>query len=131
MRRLLLLLVFAVAAWYGWKHYKDLRQPPGNEVVVQNGSGMAMERVRITIGGEPTIRDAIEPGASTTVPFHAAHDGVFDLQWNFRGREAPQDWSGGSITSGPVRMRHHLTVDENGGVVWSSERILEKAPRRP
>ena len=45
MKRLLILLLLAAAAWYGWKHYPELLQKrDGHDVVIENTSGRNMER---------------------------------------------------------------------------------------
>ena len=38
-----------------------------------------------------------------------------------RERDGDLSWNGGTITAGPLRERHHLAVQPDGGVVETSE----------
>jgi hypothetical protein len=99
-------------------------QAPGDEAVIENQSGRAMDRVRIEAAGtELPALDSISVGDHAVVPFTAAHDGAFHLRWVPRGTDVDKDWTGGEITAGPVHSRHHLQVGPDGGVVVTSETI--------
>lgn len=129
MKRWILLALFAALAWYGWKHYGDLRGAPANEAVIHNESGRTIDRLRVSIGDrEYPAYDSLGDGASVTQRFPlASHDGAFHLRWLPRGRDVDLDWSGGVVTAGPVPMRHDLVIADDGGVVWSSRPLPPKA----
>ena len=59
MNRWIVLLVVALAAWYGWKHWTEIRQAPRDEVMLVNETGRVLVRVRVTVGGQTYVRDSI------------------------------------------------------------------------
>ncbi|HTR97807.1 MAG TPA: hypothetical protein VMH61_07865 [Candidatus Acidoferrales bacterium] len=123
MKRFVLLVVIVGVAWYGWKHYRDLKSAPQDVAVIENHASNSLQRVRLIAGGGTYVRDEIASGASATIPFPVAGDGELRLVWQVQGRQGEFNWAGGQVTSGPLRSRHHLDVSDDGGVVWSSERI--------
>jgi hypothetical protein len=128
MKRLIILALVAAAAWYGWKNYGHLRGAPADELLIENQSGMVVERLRVSIGGtEYPAHDTLEVGQNLEQSFPLpSHDGQFQLHWEVAGRDGERQWSGGSVTAGPVRVRHHLLMQPDGGVIWSAEPIADK-----
>ena len=131
MKRLILFVLLAAAAWYGWKHHDDLRLHGTHQIVAVNHSGRALERVRIQVAGQSFAIEAIEQGATTQLGLRSDQDGAFDLIWNVRGIDGEKHWTGGSFNHGPVLMRHRIEFVDGDGVVWDSERIATatKPPR--
>src|SRR5438128_2057000 len=107
MKRLLGFLAIVAIAWYGWKHYGDLRGAPQSEVVIENQAGYTLGRVRLTIGStEFPAYDSLYNGKSVTQKFPlATTDGAFELHWALQGKAYDASWSGGHVTAGPVRVR--------------------------
>lgn len=128
MKRFLMFAVVAAAAWYGWKHYQDLKPAAANEVVIENQAGRTLGRVRLSIGEtEYPAYDSLYDGKSVTQKFPlATNDGQFHLHWVLQSQAAEPEWSGGQVTSGPVKMRHRLQIERDMTVVWSSAPIPEK-----
>jgi len=124
MKRLILLAIVAAAAWYGWKHYGELRSASRDVAVIDNQASIAMERVRLTACGSTYVAEEIPAGTSATLPFPVSCDGELTMVWQLQGSDRTYNWSGGEVTSGPIRSRHHLQVTGDGGVVWTSERIV-------
>ena len=74
MKKLLFLLVLAVAAWQGWKHYHDLvRRPPYHEAVVRNRLKQPIERLRLGVGNQTFVRESLASGEATVFPFRVAN----------------------------------------------------------
>lgn len=122
MRRLFLLLLLVVAAWYGWKHYPEILQRRGtHEAVVENSSGRGMTRVRLAVGGQTFVRESIDDGARAVFPFRVARDADFRLTWSHDGAEGEYSWSGGMVPRGPLLQRHVLTVDGEDAVLYRAE----------
>ena len=128
MRNLLVLVVVAVAAWYGWHHWADLRQAPRDSAVVENQSGRGLTRVRLTVGGQTYVKDVIPDGGKAEFPFKVAGDGSLALAWQFDNESYDKTWSGGEVSAGPLRTRHHIQVMSDGGVVWSAEHVAAAKP---
>ena len=123
MRRLIFLILLAAIAWYGWHHYGDLRSGPSNIAVIQNSSGHPIERVRLIMADQTLVKEVIADGATVEIPFRLAKDSGFQLHWQWGDKVGEMDWTGGSITAGPVVTRQHFTVMGDGGVIWSAEVI--------
>ena len=128
MRNLLVLVVVAAAAWYGWHHWTELRQAPRDEAVVENQSGRGLTRVRLTVGGQTVVRDAIPDGGKATFPFTVSGDGTLAMTWQFEGDSYDKTWSGGEVSAGPLHTRHHIQVMQDGGVVWTAEHLVGAKP---
>lgn len=125
MKRLLILALVAFAGWYGWHHYKQLMTGGSHEAVIVNDSGIPMDRVRLLVGDQTLVKEALEPGESAVLPFRCNQDGSFHLEWQWRTRMGSPRWTGGTFVHGPLLTRHTFTVDPEGGVVWQSERKLK------
>lgn len=117
MKKLFILALFAVAAWYGW-HHRELFTG-GNrdsEAVLVNSGTRAMQRVRLTVGGQTYVRDAIEPEERAAFPVPLTGQSDFRLRWEWRGLEGAPEWRGGEIVPGPPRSRCTLQVFDDNGV---------------
>ncbi len=128
MRNLLVLVVIAVAAWYGWHHWTELRQAPRDEAVIENQSGRGLTRVRLTVGGQTFVRESISDGTKAAFPFRVTSDGSLTLTWQFEGEAYDKTWSGGQVSAGPMRTRHHIQVMADGGVVWTADHTIAAKP---
>jgi len=126
MKRLILMALIAATAWYGWKHYKGLQDGGQNQATVVNTSARALDRLRVTAGGETVVIEHLAAGARDTRPFRGGVDATFSLVWEYEGLIGEQRWSGGTITSGPMKMRHTFIVGDNASVVWNSEVLAAK-----
>jgi hypothetical protein len=125
MKRLLILALIAFAGWYGWHHYRDLlHHMPSHEAVIENHSGRGMTHVRLTVDGQTFVRDQIASDASAAIPFHVDHDASFQLVWMWENDTMEKTWSGGLVPKGPMVQRHHLTIDDDGGVLYRAEQKL-------
>jgi hypothetical protein len=128
MKRLFQLALFAAIAWYGWQHRGTLLHPePTDEAVIVNTIDAAMVRVRLIVDGQTLVREVIEPGTSTTLPFHLKHASDFQLEWQYRGREGRANWRGGLVTPGPVPLRTTLTALADGTAMVTSEAMVKGA----
>jgi hypothetical protein len=123
MRNLIVLVVIALLAWYGWHHLSDLNSTPRDVAVVENQSGRGLTRVRLTVGGQTYVRDLVPNGGKTEFPFQVTGDGSLSLKWQFDNESYDKTWSGGEVSAGPLRTRHHIQVMSDGGVVWTAERM--------
>ncbi len=122
MKRLLILLLFVVAGWYGWQHRGDLlNRPSSHEAVVENTSGREMTRVRLSVGGQTFVRESIPDDGKAEFPFRVDRDATFVLVWRFDNAAHEQSWSGGMVPRGPMLQRHIMTVDGDGAVLYRPE----------
>lgn len=125
MKKLIILVLIAMTAWYGWKHRESLLHPVhDNEAVIVNAADHGLQRFRVTVDGQTMVREEIEPGASSTLPFHVAHDSDFQLDWQWRGREGRPTWRGGLVTAGAPLSRTTLTVSDDGSVTVASAPLV-------
>ncbi len=125
MKRLLLLILLAVAVWYGYRHYPELLdRRPGHDAVIENHTGREMQRVRLTVDGKTYVKESIPDESSAVIPFKVEHDATFALDWEY-GDGAQHRWAGGAVPTGPMLQRHTLTVDGDHSVLYRAEnRIL-------
>ena len=122
MRRLLLLILFAVALWYGWQHRDELlHRKQSHEAVVENASGREMTRVRLSVGGQTFVKESIPDGQQAVFPFRVDRDATFELVWRFADASNEQSWAGGMVPRGPMLQRHVMTVDGDGAVLYRPE----------
>ncbi len=126
MKRLLMLIVLVAVAWYGWKHFDGLSSGDQNEAVVVNQSSRALLRLRLKAGGETMVIERLEANARATRTFRGGVDATFEMVWAYEGIIGEQHWSGGTITSGPIRMRHMFLMDDGNSVIWNNEVIAAK-----
>ena len=123
MKRLVLLVLIGFAAWYGWHHYGGLNRGPANEAVIENIADKPMFRVRLTADGQTQVREVIQPGDKAVLPFRVGRDSAFELHWEWR-HGSEMRWTGGLVTAGPVTQRHRFQAMADGGVVWTTEKLV-------
>jgi hypothetical protein len=122
MRRLIILLLVALAAWYGYKHYPDILQKrAGHEAVIENSSGHPMDRVRLIVDGQTFVKENLADGEKAVFAFKVANDASFRLEWNFTDQLGQKQWSGGLVPKGPMLQRHIMTVDADAEVLYRAE----------
>jgi len=125
MKKLLFFAIVAFAAWYGWKHYPELmHRLPSHEAVIENRTGRPMTRVRLSVDGKTFVKDRIDDNADATIPFRVDNDATFTLVWQWESEGVEKSWTGGLVPKGPMVQRHHLTVDNEGGVIYRAEAKL-------
>lgn len=125
MKRLIFVLLVAVAAWYGYKHYPEILHRRGsNDVVVENSTGKTMERIRIEVDGQTLVKESLPDGQSATIPFNVQNDASFKMEWQYDGFAGLHSWSGGMVPKGPMLQRHILTVDADDAVMYRAENKL-------
>ena len=118
--RFFLFLLLALAVWYGWKQYPKLvERRPAHEAVIENQSGVEIDRVRLTVGGQTLVKESIANGERITLPFRVNQDATFQLTWEAHGGE--QTWSGGMVPAGPMVQRHEFLIDSEGQVLYHAE----------
>ena len=121
MKRLIFLVIIAAIAWYGWKHYDELRGHGTHEAVLVSHSGRAINRIRLTVGGETLVCEALADNATAMLSFKGAQDSGFELAFQPERANAEPHWSGGAFTHGPVLTRHTFEFVDGDGVIWTSE----------
>jgi hypothetical protein len=127
MKRLIIVLVLALAAWQGWKRYPDLlHRQPSNQAVVINESGRGIERLRLRVGERGFVRESLPDGQSVTFPFRLNHDAPLSLEWQWQDSANEQTWHGGEATSGPMILRYQLTISRHG--VLQQVEPIESSP---
>lgn len=125
MKKLLFLVLVGVAGWYGWHHYGDLlHKLPSHEAVIENHTGRPMTRVRLTVDGKTYVKEQIPDQGEVVIPFRVNNDATFTLVWQWESLNMEKTWTGGLVPKGPMVQRHHLSVDEEGGVIYHAEPIL-------
>ena len=122
MKRLLILLLLAAAAWYGWKHYPELLQKrDGHDVVIENTSGRNMERIRVMVDGQTLVRESLPDGETATMPFKVVNDATFRLEWQYSTAPGTHTWSGGMVPKGPMMQRHIMAIQEDDAVMYRAD----------
>jgi hypothetical protein len=122
MKRLLILVLVALAAWYGWKKWPEIvDRRPGHDLVIINETGQALERVRVTVDGQTLVRETLADGETATLPFKVRHDSDFLLEADWTRQPGTLTWRGGNVPAGPMLQRHILRVDAEGQVLYSAE----------
>src|ERR1051325_3117816 len=107
MKKLIFVLLVAVAAWYGYKHYPEILHPRGsNDLVIENSSGKTMERIRIEVDGQTLVKETLPDGQSATIPFNVQKDASFHVEWEYDGVAGLHQWNGGMVPRGPMLQRH-------------------------
>ena len=67
MKRLFLLILLGVAAWYGYKNYKTVfEKRDGHDVVIENSTGRTMVRVRVIVDGQTLVKETLPDGQKAT-----------------------------------------------------------------
>ena len=122
MKRLLMLALIVAAVWYGWKHGPSLlAHRPAHEAVVENRSGVALERVRLTVDGQTFVKETLADGAQAVFPFRVGHDAAFTLLWQWSDRIGESHWSGGMVPIGPMVQRYTMTIEADAGVTYRAQ----------
>lgn len=128
MVRLLLFLLFALAAWQGSKHYREVLDPPKRQsVVIENQLPVAVERVRVVVAGQTQVRERIEAGSTATLDFPLGPQGPIKLIWGRADRTLDSEWQGGR--AGPGAERHTLTLSGENRVVHRATPLATHARR--
>jgi len=121
MKRLIVFLLFVLAAWYGWKRWPDLvTRVPGHDAVIVNATGLTMERIRLTVDGQTFVREVLPNEQTAVIPFKVTNDATFHLEWQWKEKDAVRQWRGGLVPRGPMVQRHTMQVDGDGGVVYTA-----------
>ena len=122
MKKLIILILIALAAWYGWKHYPELLHRRGtHEVVIENSSGKTMERIRVMVDGQTLVKESLPDGQTATIPFSVQNDASFKMEWEYDSVLGTHSWSGGMVPKGPMLQRHIMTVDADDAVMYRAE----------
>ena len=125
MKKLIFLAIIVFAAWQAWKHYPELfRHRASHEAVIENRAKDTIEHLKLKVGSQTFIKDAIESGSTAVIPFQVDQDSEFDLTWGWKGQIKEEHWSGGMVPRGPMVQRHIFTIDEEGGVIYRTENKL-------
>lgn len=125
MKKLIFVLLVAVAAWYGYKHYPEILHRRGaNDVVIENSTGKTMERIRIEVDGQTLVKETLPDGQTATLPFNVQNDASFKMEWEYDGQAGLHSWSGGMVPKGPMLQRHIMTVDADDAVMYRAENKL-------
>lgn len=120
MKRLIVLVLLALAGWYGWNNYRQIfEKHPSHEAVIDNIGGAAIERLRIRVDGQTLVKELIPSGEKAALPFRVNRESTFELEWRSGANE--RRWSGGLVTAGPMVQRHLFAVDDNGEVMYRAE----------
>ncbi|MBI5710204.1 MAG: PQQ-like beta-propeller repeat protein [Candidatus Eisenbacteria bacterium] len=121
MKRLILLILLAAAAWYGYKHYHELLdRRSGHDAVIENHTGREMQRVRLTADGKTYVKETIADESSAVIAFRVENDATFTLVWEYPDGSEHR-WSGGMVPVGPMLQRHYLAVDGDDSVLYRAE----------
>lgn len=121
MKKLLLLILVAAAAWFGYKNYPSLMsRQPAHEAVIANQTGRTMTRVRLIVDGQTFVKEQIDDGNKANFDFRVANDSKFQLVWEWAEAPGQFRWRGGSVPKGPMVQRHHMTVDGGNEVVYQA-----------
>jgi hypothetical protein len=122
MKKLVVFAIVAVAAWYAWHHWPELvHRLPQHEAEVRNGGGSAILRVRLKVAGQSFVKERLDPGEKVVWRFQTIEDSNFQLDWNWSDRMGDAHWAGGGVTRGPIVEHHVLTIDGDGGVVYTAQ----------
>jgi len=125
MKRLIFLLLVAVAAWYGWKHYPEILHRRGSDdLVIENSTGKTMERIRVEVDGQTLVKETLPDGQKAVIPFNVQNDASFRMEWQYDGVLGLHNWTGGMVPKGPMLQRHIITVDADDAVMYNAENKL-------
>jgi len=120
MKKLIVLIVVAFVAWYGWNHRQDLFQrKTTHEAVIENHTGAPIQRIRLKVDGQTLVKETLADGESATLPFRVNHDSAFELVWTARAGD--RSWTGGMVPAGPMAQRHIFAIGEEGDVMYRAE----------
>ncbi len=115
--RLFVILLLAVAVWYGWKQYPKLAERrAAHDAVIENQTSREIERIRLKVGDQTLVREKLGPSETATLPFRVNQDASFTLTWQSHGAEL--SWSGGMVPAGPMVQRHEFVIDPDEQVLY-------------
>ena len=119
MKKFIVLLLFALAAWYGWKNYPQLlAKRDGHEAVIENQSGKTMERIRLMVDGQTLVKETLADGETATLPFKVQNDATFRMEWQFVQVLGEKSLAGGMVPKGQMLQRIIFTVDADDAVMY-------------
>jgi len=122
MKRLILLILLGVAAWYGYKNYKTVfEKRGGHDAVVENSTGRTMVRVRVMVDGQTLVKESLPDGQSAVLPFKVTNDATFRIEWEYQEVLGTHMWSGGMVPKGPMLQRHVFLVQPDHEVMYRAE----------
>lgn len=122
MKKLLLLAIVAVAAWYGWNHRDTLLKREGmHEAVVVNSAGEDLQRIRVEVNGQTLVKEALPENQKAVLPFKISADSDFKVTWQWTTKPGEMSWRGGTIANGPMLQRHVFEIMADGSVVYHAE----------
>jgi hypothetical protein len=121
MKRIFLLILVAIAVWYGWKRWPEvLSHAPSHEAVVVNNAGAVLTRLRLTVDGQTFAKERLVDGEKVTFAFKVANDASFDLVWEYESSLGERHWTGGMVPKGPLVQRHYIQIDPDGQVTYEA-----------
>jgi hypothetical protein len=125
MKKLLFFAFVVFAAWYGWQHFRDLlHHDVMSKAVIINSTGHELERVRLSAGEQSLgVKESIPDNGRAEFLFHVDHDASFTLVWQYGDRPGELNWSGGTVTHGPIAQRCTFTIDGDGAVLFLPENL--------
>lgn len=127
MTRLIVLLLLAVAAWQAYIHYPSLfERNPQNEVVIRNEGDLAIDRLRLVVGGETHVREVLVPGASVTFKLDDTREVRLKLVWFGEKKSLESEWTGPTLLPDGKAERHTLSVRDNGRVSHQSQLLSSR-----
>ena len=123
MKQFLFLALLVFAAWYGYHHYRELKQEGSHQIIAINHTGHRMERLRISVGDQTEVVETLENGATVKRPFRFDHDGPFNLTWQLSDVLGERSWNGGIYARVPIVLSHTFDFREGDGVIYSAGRL--------
>ena len=122
VQRLLFLVLVVAAVTIGWKNYPKLMaslNSKSGDVVVVNHSGHPVERIRVSTGGQTTVVETLEDGATARATFQPQSDGTFRVVWYYRDMLGEREWTGGVANASQVQTNQFEFTGVNQ-VSWTS-----------
>lgn len=121
MKRLLFLILIAVAAWYGWKNYPALmNRTPGHSATIANQTDFGIIRLRMTVDGQTQVKEKLLSGETAAFTFKVNNDSEIKLDWEWIGKMGERRWRGGRVSKGPLLARHEMQIVGDGEVNYRS-----------
>lgn len=125
MKRLFIVALVALAVWFGWKKWPEfVNRRPGNDLVLINDSGEAIERLRVIVDGQTLVCERLERDKTAVIPFKVNHTSDLQLEFQWTTREGIMTWRGGMAPAGPMLQKQILRIDSEGQVTYSTENKL-------
>ncbi len=122
MKRLIILALIALAAWYGWNHRGTLlASQDRSEAGIENSASYPIERVRLTVDRHTMVKESIAPREQVVIPFAFQNDSDFNLVWRRPDKQGERHWRGGGVSKGSFPQRYVFQIDNNGRVAFHTE----------